>query len=807
MRKREMQARLTAFVQREGLTCLALAVILLSAFSVRTMPFVDGIFAGDTVIFCDTDPYYHMRRVEHLLTHDFQLIEFDYYLNYPEGGVSFWPPGFEMLLALCIRVFSGGATERAVIEPIVCWLPPLLGALTAIPVWAAARRLFGPVAGVVAALIVAFIPGHIVYSQVGKVDQHVAEGFTAMLLYAWFFRLMATQHDNHRRWMMPLAGGFFVWLAYVMWSGATLYLVPLFAAAGILLLLVPSTRFAVYVRESTLFSLSAFMWMLYPCLTSWWGRQWLFAHDALSLLQLVFLGIATLFFSGLWLLSGSWRGLQPAQLAAMPVRMRSLAVYMAGFLMLAGMVVASAPDASRALQEGMRLLLKKGDASYHIWLTTIAEYSPLWVVDNGRVVWGQIVGNLTRWVYAVPVMLVVLGWRVWRLPDAVVRMSSLTLAVLTVFLGLINMQQSRYSYVFGGMVAVCAAGLLALLYRWLAQHEDFIRVQLPEALRCQLVRLKECLPFTRWPRMTTALCMAVLSGMWLLHECRLVTESMFFIGGRSILSPAEYELLVWLRHNTPTPGNFARPQDKPAYGIMNIWDWGHFIEYVAQRPAAVNPYGMGIDKMVAFYLCPAETQANAQMEALQCRYVLTSDPLMMVDSLRKLSMQYPGETYRLLGWEPGRIRIPKEEFLQTMGVKLHLHDGAKPVIPDLDVEGLEHYRLVYETPEMSEITYSGGPVQVAKQKVFEYVRGARLRGRGKPHELVAVFLKRTSNIGREFLYQNLFVADAEGNFELVLPYSTAADEEPYLVRYGAQEREERLVVPEEAVANGLMVTL
>ncbi|HNW92277.1 MAG TPA: STT3 domain-containing protein, partial [bacterium] len=554
------------WLRREQLTLLVLAALLLLAFGVRTLPFLDGIFVDGKVVFCDTDPYYHMRRAEHLLTYNFQLIEFDYYLNYPQGGVSFWPPGFDMLLAGFIKLFAGGATDRATIEPIAAWLPPLLGSLIVLPVWAMARRLFGTAAGLLAAAIVAFMPGHIVYSQLGKVDQHVAEALTGMLLYAWFFRLLGTMQPERRRWLLPVAGGIFVWLAYIMWSGATLYLVPLFAAMGLLLLLSPDGYYRVYLREATLFLLAALTLMLYPCLTSWWGRQWLFAHDALSLLQLVFLGGVGLYFGGAWLLVGWQAQAGQGDAGSWQSRLKILAGYSLVFLLLVGGLVALAPDTARALQEGMRLLLKKGDASYHIWLTTISEYTPLWRTENGSVVWAAIVGNLTRWFWLVPPMLLLLMVRVWRGPAAD-RLPAATVLVLTVFLGLLNMQQSRYSYVFGGMVAVCAAGLLAWFWRWLQAHPDLVRIQWPPRAQRAGAYVKSCLPFVRGLRPAPALLLVLLTAGWLAHECRLVTESMFFAGGRPLLSPADYQMLEWLRNNTPAPGSFSRPQEKPVYDI------------------------------------------------------------------------------------------------------------------------------------------------------------------------------------------------------------------------------------------------
>ncbi len=56
-------------------------------------------------------------------------------------------------------------------------------------------------------------------------------------------------------------------------------------------------------------------------------------------------------------------------------------------------------------------------------------------------------------------------------------------------------------------------------------------------------------------------------------------------------------------------------------------------------------------------------------------------------------------------------------------------------------------------------------------KVFEYVAGARLRGRIGPNGEVRVQTRLRSETGREFDYFDLVRADAQGNFECILPYA------------------------------------
>ena len=112
--------------------------------------------------------------------------------------------------------------------------------------------------------------------------------------------------------------------------------------------------------------------------------------------------------------------------------------------------------------------------------------------------------------------------------------------------------------------------------------------------------------------------------------------------------------------------------------------------------------------------------------------------------------------------------------------------------PEEKVPALKHYRLVYASPERAETPASRAyrfaigqqgqqaqPIEVQQWvKVFERVPGATVEGQGPPNATVqAVVRMSIPTTGTSFLYIQEAETDADGNFEMTLPYSTTGYEE------------------------------
>lgn len=114
-------------------------------------------------------------------------------------------------------------------------------------------------------------------------------------------------------------------------------------------------------------------------------------------------------------------------------------------------------------------------------------------------------------------------------------------------------------------------------------------------------------------------------------------------------------------------------------------------------------------------------------------------------------------------------------------------------LPIDTVPALRHYRLVHESP--SNVFNTKTP-DVKYVKVFEYVKGAHIKGDG------IIEVPVISNTGREFIYRQESI-----NGEFIVPYSTTGN--PYDVKttgkYTVISTGKQYEVPESAVMQGSVI--
>ncbi|NLB54717.1 MAG: hypothetical protein GX811_02950 [Lentisphaerae bacterium] len=99
-----------------------------------------------------------------------------------------------------------------------------------------------------------------------------------------------------------------------------------------------------------------------------------------------------------------------------------------------------------------------------------------------------------------------------------------------------------------------------------------------------------------------------------------------------------YEALDWLKVNTPDPfpdpdfyyrfydpppssSSYAYPES--AYAIMNWWDYGHWIIKESKRIPVSTPFQWGRDRAAGFFMAEDMSSADAMLESLKARYVIT----------------------------------------------------------------------------------------------------------------------------------------------------------------------------------------
>ena len=114
-------------------------------------------------------------------------------------------------------------------------------------------------------------------------------------------------------------------------------------------------------------------------------------------------------------------------------------------------------------------------------------------------------------------------------------------------------------------------------------------------------------------------------------------------------------------------------------------------------------------------------------------------------------------------------------------------------MPIETVPALRHYRLVHESPSN---VFNSKTADVKYVKVFEYVKGAHIKGEG------IIEVSVISNTGRNFTYRQMSL-----NGEFIVPYSTTGN--PYGVRttgkYRVISTGKEYDVPESAIMQGAVI--
>lgn len=530
-----------------------------------------------------TDELYHMRRVWYETVRFPARLDFDPYLNFPDGARPVWPFLFDWLVAGLARLLAGSGDQGAV-ERLVAWLPPVLGAANVAAVTRLGSGLFGRRAGVLAGLLLALLPAHAYNARLGMLDHHVAVTLATTGLMSCGLALLA----DAPRVRTAVATSIAIGVGLLLWPGFLLQVLVLQAVAiGQLLLGVD--RAAAVARSRTLavtFGLAAAM--LTPfCVGQRWEDLGPLSPLVLSWFQPLWFGAGAL----LLLVAGAlWRGTGVGA-----TRIRRLALALA--LVLGGLAGALLwlPGLRDAVFGAAGWFTKEGG-----FLVRVAELAPL-LWPHG--VFDPSLANtdLSGFVWLFPATWLWLAWTQGR-GDGAAR-PWLVLAWSGSFFAA-ALAQLRFSDLFApGFVLVLGASLAAL-----AQRIARIRERGPRlagwlgSAALVLLALLPCAAYHRDPR----------------------AESLEMRGRENIDAAAH-----WLRRETPPTRGYLDASQRPEYGILAAWGDGHRIRYRAERPVVQDNFGIyggrkNYELAGAYYRATDEERAYAIAQELGVRYVFAT---------------------------------------------------------------------------------------------------------------------------------------------------------------------------------------
>jgi len=708
--------RALAALARGGL----IALLFCAAVLVRMLP-VKLVLLADRVQLFGHDAYYHMRRILHTLKHFPTTLDFDLYINFPDGARAIWTPVFDWSTALLLWPGAGRVSMRA-LEMGASFVPPLLGGLTVVAVAVLGRRPFGGPVALLAAATLVVLPGHFWYSQYGYIDHHCAIALVGTLLLFASMQQLDTLCESGTAGRLPLPGaalvGGLLALALLVWPGMLLQVGIIESALLVVLLSRPGAAEAARVAGWIgVMHAVAFCVIAPLSLGQTWGQWSDMSPVVLSSFQPWLFGSAALF--GL-LCSSAWRR-WPLLGRSLPWRATTTGV---PALAIALVSLAVWPS------------LIEGAVEAWAWLTRTDSFQSL-VGESAPLFWTHgepdvftAATNLSWFALLVPIALLSAAALARGAPHP----ASLRLLLWwTLVICGVTVLQRRFSNSASVAIALLLALTLWEIWRWGARRISRRSLRGLFAAVLGLFHLGLLYP-----------CLLFYTPLLADH---LRGDDRVLLSGRHLDRYAMGETALWLRRNTPETSGWLDPGSQPQYGVVAPWDMGHIIEYVGRRPTSSTNFGddIGAENFLlvqSYYSGPA-TGASEILDRLQGRYVVAPH------------------------YDDFLARTPDRSSVYRA---LRDRDGSELVSADgtgrVEVPALERHRLVFEyTGE------SNDPSRHGLFKVFEHVTGASIVGRASPGAEIRLRLDADTAGYRHFSYETRTVARDDGRYALRVPYA------------------------------------
>ena len=793
--QRPTEAKVTRIEQLKSSTPygIALGIIFAIALYIRAvLPYKSVFLADGTIRFGGNDPWYHMHLV-HALLHNYpHALFYDAHTIPPYGVYIHFGPLYDHTIALLSIIAGLGHPSSHLVDVVGAYFPAVLGALVVIPVYFIGKHLHNRGTGLLAALIIATLPGQFLSrSLLGFTDHHVAETLlstTTILFFMLALRSARAQNlsfkDLNRNWHViryPLGYAVLAGVAYaayqLCWPGA-----PLFGAIIVIASII--AYIAEHIRGRTvdyltMVGITAFMVELILIL------PWLHPD----------MGFSTFYYS--WFHAAVTLGAIAAfvlmHAISRELNRRDVNPYYYPVLLIAGTAVGLAllsvilPTLYHTIVNSPNMIFARHTGGSN----TIAEASSMLMDRSGHLSIGKnsmVYGNFGNCFYVSIFGILILGYYIvkrWK-PEEILVLIWTAVMLLSIY------GQNRFAYYYAVNVAVMSAYFSTKILAFMGFEDT----------RTTIKDLPQFLAKNAGYILLAILLVAIL--VYPYGPALLALKQARYAGGPN---SAWYNSLTWMRYNTPETGlSYYGPYERPppgepypypdtAYFVLSWWDYGHWIEVIGHRIPNANPFqaGIGGGKSHApgastFFTAQTEDEANEIADTLGTRYVV-SDVEMATGKFYAMTA-WTGDTegyWHTVQTSGGPQNFPSMRYYDSMEGRLHIFDGIS----------LSHYRLVHEsmagnTAELGyrqvynlytqmdpdfHNKYPDLPKSVAETntgyvKIFEYVKGARIAGTAPPNTTISLSVPILTNQGRAFNYTQTTTASSNGTFTFTVPYST-----------------------------------
>jgi dolichyl-diphosphooligosaccharide--protein glycosyltransferase len=596
-----------------------LLVISAGAFALRVWPALDRIFINGFVNF-QGDAWYHMRVVDNLISNYPHRLTLDPYAA-AGGQYVGVAPLFDLFVATIALTVGLGSPSPALVEAVGAFVPPALGTLAVVLVYALGRRLFDSRTGLLAAALLAGMPGHFLdRSVLGVTDHHVAEVVLVQLtLLLMVMTLQAPSPRTRTARVVPWLAGVSLGAYFLTWTSA-----PLFATGLALWLVVhylieqlrggsiaPLARLVATVAVTALALVLVFQ------------DPAMFRYQ----LQLValggLLGLAALF-QGIDLLVARGR-LSRVGAVAVPVVMAVAAITV--------IAVIYPSFAGEVRVDLARLRPANGDRSVLETQSLLFLYNRFSLAHPWDV-FGP------AFYLAVPA-LAALALRATQQRDP----AKMLLLVWSGAMFAATLGQNRFGYYLAPILAVLAGWSASSLFTWARRdpatarsRSDFVAVAVAVVIFYPTLR----------PGVASIQRQEGMPAPW-------------------------REALTWMRLNTPEP--FADPSfytarydreslPEASYSVMAWWDYGYWITRMAHRVPVANPTQHAAAIAAQFLTATDEADAMSILAANGSRYVIVDQDLVLRPTGDRATLQ--GKFEGIAAWAGHSARRFMEPMIRRL---------------------------------------------------------------------------------------------------------------------------------------------
>lgn len=621
----------------EGLgSALLMGLLFVVSLLVRSVNW-HQVFNNGRVYFLEGDAFYHMRRVFLALQNGFSMPDVDPFMNFPQGLHCNWPPLFDQIIAATAWLVGAGHPGRHLVESVGAVMPALMGAASVAAVCYVARLLAGRPYDLVAGLVLCFLPYHIQVSVIGRPDHHVAVVLFSCLLM--LVKVMeASTSDTRWRLLMAALGGICLYLLLSTWTGSVVF-VFILLAHGCLCVLAHRND-AARCRHELLGNVAMFVCaavLLWPVAAgTYWSKAGILQWDGLGMFHIVLLVGCAASVAVTWLVSMAFTKSSKHGMAAL-----------AGLLFLAGISAWPVASFLRAFAGSSAWLLKTDPIMKFVY-----ESEPLSAATAGQ--------NFTWLVFLFPVIAAAAAFALWRGQRKGAAALLLCWAGGT---GACAVVQERFSDIFSAPAAILIAFAARFIVAGITDTgvaRAWKHVQATSVAAATLILLMAALPTFRW--------------LWT------------YQANARAYSPAPlYEVLDWIRENTPRQDGFCSPTNQPAYSVMATWELGNMLTYVAERANVANGF-VGWKENAEINLAPYRIlmmdnpdDASRALRRRGARYLIIGEPLVsgqLATIVGVLGLKHD-DFFSSESNGNKVVHAPRERTMRTMAMRLFLSNDEK----------------------------------------------------------------------------------------------------------------------------------